>query len=353
MNRIFLLIIAATGIAFAQSTTPAGAEKTQSKSGQSTPPAATSTPTSGAQEKSPTPTSGAQDKGQAPPTAQSSTSPNSGQTTPNPAAPSKPPHRTPPAAKSQEEFNAFQQVAGIPDTPAQEKAADEFAQKFPQSDLRPLLYGNLMRRYQSANDSDKTLDMARKVLHYLPDDTMALVMSATVLAERTRDTDLDRDERYAEAKKNAQMAIDTVDTGFMVPANITPEQYDSAKDALLSMAHSALGMVEMTQKNDAAAEQHFKEAIQLSAGQPDPLSYMRLALAQDHQKKYAEALTSARTAVQNAPAGSPLQGLAQQEVDRLLKLPGASPATVPSSNSGGSAPASPNANVPKSNPKQH
>lgn len=342
MNRNYLaILLALSSMCLAQSTTPAGSEKTQPKSGQSTPPAATSTPTSGAQEKS-----------QTPPPVQSNTSPNSGQATPPPpATPSKPPHRTPPAAKSQEEFNAFQQVANIPDPAAQEKAADDFAQKFPQSDLRPLLYGNLMRRYQQANDSDKTLEMARKVLHYLPDDTMALVMSATVLAERTRDTDLDRDERYAEAKKNSQMAIDTIDTGFMVPANIAPEQYDSAKHALLSMAHSALGMVEMTQKNDAAAEQHFKEAIELSAGQTDPLYYMRLALAQDHQKKYAEALTSARTAVQNAPANSPLQGLAQQEVDRLVKLNGASPATVPSSNSGANAPAGPNTNVPKSNPK--
>lgn len=342
MNRRLLFIIALSSIGFAQTTTPAGSEKTQPKPGQTTQPPAASTPTSGAQEK-----------GQSPNIpAQSSTAPNPGQTaTTPPATPSKPPHRTPPAAKSQEEFNAFQQVANISDPAAQEKGADDFAQKFPQSDLRPLLYSNLMRRYQSANDSDKTLEMARKVLQYLPDDTMALVMSATVLAERTRDTDLDRDERYAEAKKNAQMAIDTVDTGFMVPANITPEQYDTAKHALLSMAHSALGMVEMTQKNDAAAELHFKEAIQLSAGQTDPLYYMRLALAQDHQKKIAEALTSARTAVQNAPANSPLQGLAQQEVDRLVKLTGASPATVPSSNSGGSAPANPNANVPKSNPK--
>src|SRR5205823_3046256 len=177
------------------------------------------------------------------------------------------------------------------------------------------------------------------------------VMSATVLAERTRDSDLDRDPRYAEAKKNAQTALDTVDTGFMVPANITPEEYDGAKHVLLSMAHSALGMVELSQKNDAAAEQHFKESIQLSGGQTDPLVYMRLALAQDHQKKYAEALTSARTAVQNAPANSPLQGLAQQEVDRLVKLTGASPATVPSGNSSGNTPASPNANVPKTNPK--
>jgi tetratricopeptide (TPR) repeat protein len=343
MNRKFLIILALASVAFAQSTTPAGSEKTQPKAGQTAPPTS-STPTSGAQEKSQSPNL----------PGQSSTAPSPGQTTTPapipPATPSKPTHRTPPAAKSQEEFNAFQQVSNITDAAAQEKAADDFAQKFPQSDLRPLLYSNLMRRYQTANDSDKTLEMARKVLQYLPDDTMGLVMSATVLAERTRDSDLDRDERYAEAKKNAQKAIDTIDTGFMVPANITPEQYDSAKHVLLAMAHSALGMVELSQKNDAAAEQHFKESIQLSAGQTDPLTYMRLALAQDHQKKYTEALTSARTAVQNAPANSPLQGLAQQEVDRLVKLTGASPATVPSSSSG-NTPASPNTNVPKTNPK--
>jgi len=342
MNRKFLVIpVALASIAFGQSTTPAGSEKTQPKSGQTTQaPAPGTSATSGASEKSQNPNTAGQ----------STTSPNAGQTTtPAPSQPSKPAHRTPPAAKSQEEFNTFQQISAMPDSAAAEKAADDFAQKFPQSELRPLLYGNLMRRYQQANDSDKTLDMARKVLQYLPDDTMALVMSATVLAERTREGDLDRDERYAEAKKNAQKAIDTVDTGFMVPANITPEQYEGAKHVLLSMAHSALGMVELSQKNDAAAEQHFKETIQLSGSQTDPLIYMRLALAQDHQKKYAEALTSARTAVQNAPANSPLQGLAQQEVDRLVKLTGAA---APAGTSSGSTPgANSNNNVPKTNPK--
>jgi tetratricopeptide (TPR) repeat protein len=342
-SRLPTIFLALTSFAFAQTTTPAGSEKTQPKPGQSTQAPTANTSATGAAEKSQNPNAARQ----------SATPPNSGQNaTTAPAAPpppSKPAHRTPPAAKSQEEFNAFQQISAMPDSAAAEKAADDFAQKFPQSDLRPLLYGALMRRYQQANDSDKTLEMARKVLQYLPDDTMALVMSATVLAERTRESDLDRDERYAEAKKNAQKAIDTVDTGFMVPANITPEQYESAKHVLLSMAHSSLGMVALSEKNDAAAEQHFKETIQLNGSQTDPLIYMRLALAQDHQKKYAEALTSARTAVQNAPANSPLQGLAQQEVDRLVKLTGApAPASSPSGNTPGSNSSS---NVPKTNPK--
>src|SRR5215470_5355330 len=123
MNRKFLLIpLTLASIAFGQSTTPAGSEKTQPKSGQTTPPAsANPATTSGASEKSQTPNA----------TGQPTTPPSSGQTpTPAPSQPSKPAHRTPPAAKSQEEFNAFQQISNMPDSAAAEKAADDFAQKF-------------------------------------------------------------------------------------------------------------------------------------------------------------------------------------------------------------------------------
>ncbi|HEX6466518.1 MAG TPA: hypothetical protein VFZ99_04370 [Terriglobales bacterium] len=245
-----------------------------------------------------------------------------------PASPPQPPaHRFPPAAKTHDEFEAYKAAESLPNIGAEEKAADDFAVKFPQSELRPLIYANLMRRYQQMDDPDKTLEMARKVLQFWPDDTMALVISATALTERTRDTDLDREQRYAEAKANAQKAIETADAGLMVPPNITEAQFQGVKHILLSMAYSALGMVELSQKDDMAAEQHFKQSIQMGGGQTDPLTYMRLALAQDHQRKYSEALASARTAVQSAPANSPLQGLAQQEVDRLAKLAAGSPAT--------------------------
>ena len=125
-----------------------------------------------------------------------------------------PPHKTPPAAKTADEFAAYNAAVGNPDTPAAEKAADDFAQKYAQSDLRGLLYSNIMRRYQQANDSDKTLEMARKVLTYQPNDPVALVMAATVLAERTREGDLDRDERYDEAIKYAQRALETTKEAF-------------------------------------------------------------------------------------------------------------------------------------------
>src|SRR5215470_454903 len=152
--------------------------------------------------------------------------------TPQTQAPAGPPHKTPPAAKTNEEFSAYNAAVGNPDNAAAEKSADDFATKFPQSDLRGLLYSAIMRRYQQANDSEKTLEMARKVITYEPTDPVALVMAATVLAERTRESDLDREERFDEAVKYAQRSLETVNTDLMVPSQATAEQINSAKKVL-------------------------------------------------------------------------------------------------------------------------
>ena len=249
-----------------------------------------------------------------------------------PQAPALPPHKTPPAAKTTDEFAAYNAAVSNQDTAAAEKAADDFAAKFPQSDLRGLLYGNIMRRYQQQNDSDKTLEMARKVLVYEPNDPVALVMAATVLAERTREGDLDREERYDEAIKDAQKSLETANTDLMVPSGETAEHMDAAKKVLLSMAHSAIGMVDLDRKNDAGAAQEFQQSINLSsAGQVEPLTYLRLALAQDHLKQYPDALNSATKAVDSSPANSPVAMLAKQEVDRLTKLTGGSAPGTPNS----------------------
>ena len=262
--------------------------------------------------------------------------------TPQTQAPAGPPRKTPPAAKTNEEFAAYNAAVANPDTTAAEKLADDFATKFTQSDLRGLLYSAIMRRYQQANDPEKTLEMARKVLTYEPTDPVALVMAATVLAERTREGDLDREERYDEATKYAQRSLETVNSDLMVPSNATAEQIESAKKVLQSMAHSAIGMVQLDRKNDAAAVQEFQQSIALSAaGQVEPLTYLRLALAQDHLKQYPAALISANKAVEISPANSPVAMLAKQEVDRLTEL---SKAGAPTTSN--PTPAAPTTNAP-------
>jgi tetratricopeptide (TPR) repeat protein len=245
------------------------------------------------------------------------------QTEKQPGAQATPPapDKSQPMARSNEEFAAYQAVANNPDPKAGLAAADEFAKKYPESELRVPLYMNLVNKFYSANDADNTIEAADRVLAIEPDHTIALVISSGVIAERTRETDLDRDERLAKASERADRAIKTMDTGLVVPKGVTPEQLAGYKQMLSSMAKSNLGYVELSRKNYAGAEKLYAEAVELGKAKPDGTTYYRLALAQHGQKKFAEALKNATKAVElaqteNNPA---LLSLAQEEKAKLEK----------------------------------
>ena len=94
----------------------------------------------------------------------------------SPQRPASPPGRPPVQAKTQEEYQAYQAaVANAQNPAAMEKSADDFAAKFPASDLRVLLYRAAMQSYQNAGDSPKMLNMGQKVLAIDKDDPDTLI----------------------------------------------------------------------------------------------------------------------------------------------------------------------------------
>ncbi len=259
-----------------------------------------------------------------------------------PAAPAPGGHAMP-QAKSQEELQAYQQAVAKTSPAETEAAADDFAAKFPQSDLRLLLYRKAMYDYQSANNSEKTVAMAKKMLALDPNNPEALVTFATVTAQSTRETDLDRDERLNEAQADASKALQTIETDLMVPANAPPDRVTAYKNSLRAMAYDALGTVAMVKKDYAAAETNLRKSSELNP-QPDPVTWLRLSVALDQQKKYPQALEAANKAVQYSADAPQANNLAKMERDRLQKLvnapaaPAAAPPTSP-------APASPQPNT--------
>jgi len=58
--------------------------------------------------------------------------------------------KRPPQAKTQPEYEAYKTAVALTDAAAAEKAADDFAAKFPDSELRVMLYKSAMRLYQRA-----------------------------------------------------------------------------------------------------------------------------------------------------------------------------------------------------------
>ena len=228
--------------------------------------------------------------------------------------------RRPPQAKSQKEFNDYNTAYAITGGAASEKAADDFAAHHPESELRSILYSKAAHEYQAENNPGKMLAMAQKVLSLDPDDTVALVLAATVLSDNLNDSDQDREQKVEQIRKDASRALQTVDS--MLPPNATPEQIATYKNTLKSMAHSALGITNLKMKDDAGAEQELKTAAELGKAQPDAYVWYHLALAQDHQNKYQEALASVTEALRHTSANPDLARLATGERDRLLKLTG-------------------------------
>lgn len=236
------------------------------------------------------------------------------------AATTSAPAQHQPQAKSKEEFEAYNAAASKTDPAQLEVAAGEFVQKFPNSELKELLYVRVMNMYQQQNNPAKVISTGRKAIELNPTDPVPLVAVASALVMDTRENDLDRDTRYAEAGKDAQSALDNVDTGLQVPPGVAPERVAAAKANLRSIAYDTLGVVAMNKKDYAAAEQSFQKAADLMKDQPDAVVFLRLSVAQDNQGKYPEALDSANKAVQYSPDGSAEKNLAKQQQARMQKL---------------------------------
>jgi tetratricopeptide (TPR) repeat protein len=153
------------------------------------------------------------------------------------------------------------------------------------------------------------------------DDPEALLGVAQVLAERTRETDPDKDQRIAEAKKNAQRALITVDTD--VPTTgYPPEQLAAFKGFLKSEAYAILGTLEFNAKAWADAESDLKKSIDAFPQQPDAIAIFRLSVSLDMQNKYPDALKYANQAVDLTKAGTNAGDAARKEKDRLVQLIG-------------------------------
>lgn len=245
------------------------------------------------------------------------------------AAAAAPQGKRPPQAKTQPEFDAYKAAVALTDAAAIEKAADDFATKFPDSELRGVIYKAAMHAYQQTNNADKMMDMAKKSLTFDPDEPEALLGVAQVLAERTRETDLDKDQKLAESRKNAEHALETIDTD--VPSTgYPPEQLAAFKGYLRSEAYAILGTLSFNAKNWPDAETNLRKSIDAFPQQVDAVAVFRLAVALDMQNRIPEALKYANQAVDMTKDTTATGKAARDEKDRLTKLSsGSAPGQTP------------------------
>ena len=224
-----------------------------------------------------------------------------------------------PAPKTPEEYAAYQKFWNAQEPDEKIKFAEEFLQKYPDSELKTFAYRKEMEAYQQKNDFEHMRDFGERVLDAEPGDAISLILLATAIPERTKDTDLDRDQKLSTAEGYAKRALEAIAKLEKPNPQITDQQWDSVRNDARSNAYAALGLVNLYRKNYPAAEEGFRKATELQQ-QPDPILWFRLSLTLDSAKKYEDGLVAAEKSVSLGGVKTGGRDVPADERDRLKRI---------------------------------
>jgi len=194
-------------------------------------------------------------------------------------------------------------------------ATEDFVTKFPKSDFLALVLFAEAQSYQQKNDYEKMVVYAERALDANPDDATKVqteLMLARGIAQRTREFDLDREEKLARVEKYANSALDILKTLPKPNPSLSDEQWNDYKAQMASDAHDALGMDALVRKNNDEAIKEFKTSVG-ETKEPNPTTQVRLALAYNKAGKYDDAIGVCDTVLKTPNLPPQIQQVAQAE----------------------------------------
>lgn len=192
-----------------------------------------------------------------------------------------------PAPKSKSELEAIQAMLTAQDPDARIKAAETLLTKYADTDFKALALYVEATAYQQKNDYEKMIVYAEQAVQTDPKQYAALLMLAKGIAQRTREFDLDREEKLARAEKYAKDALELVKAAPKPNPQVTDDQWTQAKNEYLAQGHEALGYAAKARKNMDVAIAEMKLAVDLA---PDPVTMVQLAVIYDQNGKPDDAL---------------------------------------------------------------
>lgn len=227
--------------------------------------------------------------------------------------------------KEQAAVMALFQAYQAQDFDATIKAADDLLTKFTESDFRATACMMTAEAYRRKGDEEQSLVFAEKTLEYDPKYFTAQIAIATSLASRTKEFDLDKEEKLGRAEKLAKGALELIPTAPKPNAQLTDEQWAASKKDFEAQAHEALGLAALVRKNYEVCASEFKTSVELSAT-GDPAGMIREASCLVSLKKYDEALVIVDKAIAAPNASPQVKGIAVNMKVQLNKVKAQAPA---------------------------
>ena len=117
-----------------------------------------------------------------------------------------------PKVKSQKEGQAIQAAFGATDGKAKIAAIDEVLTKYADTEFKPLLLSMGAQVYRQMGDSENMVVWAERALEADPKNPDTLNLLGNAYASRTKEFDLDKEDKLAKAEGYAKKALEEIKT---------------------------------------------------------------------------------------------------------------------------------------------
>lgn len=233
-----------------------------------------------------------------------------------------------PAPKSKEEVDALNAVFTAQNNPdALIKAVEDALAKFADTDFKDTLLFFEARAYQQKGDLDKAQLYAERVIEVNPKYFQATLMMSELLAQRTRENDLDKEEKLARADRYANDTIAMLKDMPKPNPGLSDADWEAAKKDLVAEAHNAIGLGALIRKKYDVAIDEFRTAVD-GAAHSEPAYQVRLASALQSAGKNDDAIALCDKVMADPQAHPQVRQVAQAVRATAIKA-GGKPTTPP------------------------
>jgi|SRR5579863_2976845 len=198
-------------------------------------------------------------------------------------------------------------------------AAENLLAKYKDTEFKSFALLQAAQASQIKGDPVAALQYGNRAIEADPKNFQALLLVSGLLAQSTREFDLDKDEKLGRSTKMANDAIAAVNAAAKPNPALTDDQWAGIKKDMVSQAHDTLGMVAMVNKKYDAAINEFKTSID-GAATPDLTTSVRLAAAYTNAGKFDESLALLDKVSAQPGASEPIKKAAQNERMRIEKI---------------------------------
>jgi len=192
----------------------------------------------------------------------------------------------------------------------------DFLQKYPMSQYVESVDAGLVQAYYLKQDWKNFYATADQALALRPDDAGVLTIVGWVIPHVYNPNDPDAPKSLDKAEQYEKHAMQVI-SAMPKPATMTDDQFTQSKTALMSEAHSALGLVYFRRQQLADSVKELQQATQ-SASKPDPTDFFVMGVDLQNLGRNTEAADAFNKC---AEIQSGLQDRCKQSAETAKKQP--------------------------------